>query len=87
MILLHLLPLCKYIYIEPYYKAECQIEARSDDRSPILGGGTYNGMLVGVSDYFAINADDGEQDGIIKSFDSSIYQQTASSSRCPTQPR
>ena len=34
-----------------------------------IEGGTYNGMIVGVSDHFASNADDDQdQNGLIKEF-------------------
>ena len=33
-----------------------------------IKGGNYNGMIVSASDQFASNADDAEQDGLIKEF-------------------
>ncbi|MFM7982491.1 MAG: hypothetical protein ACKPKO_24535, partial [Candidatus Fonsibacter sp.] len=33
-----------------------------------IEGGKYNGMIVGVSDHFASNADDEDQNGLIKEF-------------------
>ncbi|MFM7978253.1 MAG: hypothetical protein ACKPKO_02965, partial [Candidatus Fonsibacter sp.] len=33
-----------------------------------IEGGTYNGMIVSVSDNFASNADDEDQNGLIKEF-------------------
>ena len=33
-----------------------------------IEGGTYNGMIVSVSDHFASNADDEDRNGLIKEF-------------------
>ena len=33
-----------------------------------IEGGKYNGMIVSVSDHFASNADDEDQNGLIKEF-------------------
>ncbi|MFM7984629.1 MAG: hypothetical protein ACKPKO_35430, partial [Candidatus Fonsibacter sp.] len=33
-----------------------------------IEGGTYNGMIISVSDHFASNADDEDRNGLIKEF-------------------
>ena len=53
-----------------------------------IEGGTYNGMIFSVSDHFASNADDDEdQNGLIKEFRQLKIANAASSSTYPTPPR